>query len=332
MRTAIVGCGAIAHWHLDAIDRAAVPIAVVAAVDPVTANARRVAERTGAAAFPTLGDALKSAHIDAALIAVPHYLHQEVACAALDAGLHVLLEKPLAPTLDACDRILACARDAGTVFMVAENAQYWPEVLTVRDEIASGAIGEIVTATATTFFPALDEFYGGDRPWRLDRAAAGGGVVVDTGSHWLRPLRVWLGEVDEVVGALGYPYPGMEGESLCRALLRFESGVVATFDALITSGAIANRPLFTVTGTAGELTVEGSGWVKRWTAADWKGEKVGTQGGYLASYEHELADFAHAVLDGDTPAAPAEYALGELRIALALYRSAETKRWEKVWA
>ena len=54
-------------------------------------------------------------------------------CAALAAGLHVLLEKPLAPTLDACDRILDTARAAGTVFMVAENAQYWPEVRTVRD-------------------------------------------------------------------------------------------------------------------------------------------------------------------------------------------------------
>ena len=49
--------------------------------------------------------------------------------------------------------------------------------------------------------------------------------MIDTGSHWLRPLRIWLGEVDEVVAALGYPHPDMQGESLCRALLRFESGV-----------------------------------------------------------------------------------------------------------
>ena len=82
--------------------------------------------------------------------------------------------------------------------MVAENAKYWPEVLTVRDLINDGAIGDVITARAATFFPALGDFYGGDRPWRFDAAAAGGGVVIDTGSHWLRPLRVWLGEVREV--------------------------------------------------------------------------------------------------------------------------------------
>ena len=77
------------------------------------------------------------------------------------------------PTLDACDRILAAARAAGTVFMVAENAQYWPEVLTVRDLIADGAIGDVITARAATFFPALGDFYGGDRPWRFDKRGRG---------------------------------------------------------------------------------------------------------------------------------------------------------------
>jgi predicted dehydrogenase len=305
LNLAIVGCGAISHWHLDAIDRAGIPVTVTAAVDPDEANARRVADRTGATSHSSLTAALAQRDFDAALIAVPHHLHEVVATGAFDAGLHVLLEKPLAPTLDACDRILAAADAAGTVFMVAENAQYWPEVLTVRDLIADGAIGEVVTARAVTFFPALDEFYGGDRPWRFDRAAAGGGVAIDTGSHWLRPLRVWLGEADETVAALGRPNPAI--------------------------GAIANQPLFTVTGTTGECTIEGSGWVKLFDGKDWKGTKIGEPGGYLQSYEGQLADFASAVLRGTTPAAPATYALGELRLALAMYRSAETRQWERVW-
>jgi predicted dehydrogenase len=331
IRTAMVGCGAISHWHLDAIERAGAPIVVTAAIDPDAQQAQRVADRTGATPYPSLADALPGREFDAALIAVPHHLHEQVATQALGAGLHVLLEKPLAPTVAACDRMLAAARAAGTVFMVAENAQYWPEVLTVRDLISDGAIGDVITARAATFFPALGEFYGGEQPWRNRVAAAGGGVVIDTGSHWLRPLRVWLGEADEVVAALGRPHPDMEGESLCRALIRFESGVVAAFDAMLATGAIANQPLFTVTGTKGECTIEGSGWVKLHDGADWKGTKVGERGGYLQSYEGELLDFARAVQTGAQPAATAEYALGELRLALAMYRSAETKQWEKVW-
>jgi UDP-N-acetyl-2-amino-2-deoxyglucuronate dehydrogenase len=332
VRIAIVGCGAISHWHLDAIDRANVPITVTAAVDPDEANAKRIADRTNATPYASLAAALANRDFDAALIAVPHRLHEPVATEAFAAGLHVLLEKPLAPSVAACDRILAAARAAGTVFMVAENAQFWPEVLTVRDLIRDGAIGEVITARAATFFPALGEFYGGDSPWRFSRAAAGGGVVIDTGSHWLRPLRVWLGEVDEVVAALGHPHPDMEGESLCRALLRFESGPIAAFDAMLATGAIANQPLFTVTGSAGECTIEGSGWVKLHDGTDWKGTKVGEQGGYLRSYEGQLHDFARSVRGGTQPTVSAEYALGELRLALAMYRSAETKQWEKVWS
>ncbi len=329
---AMIGCGAIAQWHLDSIDRAGIPIRVTAAIDPDAAHAERVATRTGASAFASLDDALGNTAFSAAIIAVPHHLHEPVATAALGAGLHVLLEKPMATTLDACARMLDAARAAGRVFMVAENAQYWPEVLTVRELIAAGAVGAVVTAHADTFFPALDEFYAGDGPWRLDRTAAGGGVAIDTGSHWLRPLRVWLGEAEEVVAALGRPYPEMEGESLCRALIRFESGVVASFDAMLVTGAVAPGPLFRVTGTTGEITVEGSGWVKLWDGSEPRGKKIGAQGGYLQSYEGELADFASAAMHGTPPAATAAYALGELRLALAMYRSAETGRWEKVWA
>jgi predicted dehydrogenase len=330
---ALVGCGAIAQWHVDALTRADLPVRVVAAIDPRPEAAAGIAERTGAKSFASLAGARDACAFSAALVAVPHHLHEQVACEAFDAGLHVLLEKPMATTLDACDRILAAARAAGTVFMVAENAQYWPEILTARQLLRDGAIGDVVTARAATFFPALTDFYGedgGTRPWRYDRAAAGGGVVIDTGSHWLRPLRMWLGEVTEVVAALGRPVDEMEGESLCRALLRFDSGVVAGFDAMLATAPVAPEPLFRITGTRGELTVEPTGWVKVWDGTDPRGTKVGTPRGYLASYEGQLADFAAAVLDGATPAVPAEYALGELRTALAIYRSAETRRWAPV--
>jgi predicted dehydrogenase len=123
----------------------------------------------------------------------------------------------------------------------------------------------------------------------------------------------------------------MEGESLCRALLRFTSGTIATFDAMLATGGIAPQPLFTITGSTGEITVEGSGRVKLWDGTDWKGTNVGERGGYLRSYEGELADFASAVLGGTQPAAPAAYSLGELRLALAMYASATSGRWEKVW-
>ena len=330
VRLGFVGCGAIAEWHLHAIETAVPRLQVVAAIDPDPAAAARIAERTGATPFATLADAIAAGACDAVLVMVPHHLHEPVATEAFGAGLHVLLEKPMAPTLDACDRILAAARTAGTVFMVAENAQYWPEVVLAQELIAAGRLGDVITARACSFVPPLDEFYGGAAPWRFSTAAAGGGVAVDTGSHWLRPLRMWLGEIDEVVAALAHPFPGMEGESLCRALCRHRDGRVSVFDVMLAPGPLGPEPLFRITGTLGELVIEGIGRVKLYDGTEARGEVVG-QGNYLQSYEGELADFAAAVLDGTAPAAGPEVAIGELRAALAMYRSAESKRWEPVW-
>ena len=156
--------------------------------------------------------------------------------------------------------------------------------------------------------------------------------MIDTGSHWLRPLRVWLGEVDEVVAALGHPHPDMEGESLCRALLRFESGVVAAFDAMLTTGAIANQPLFTVTGTHGRAHGRGLGLGEAaGTAPTGRARRSASRAATCARTKASSPTSPAPCCTGTPPAATAEYALGELRLALAMYRSAETKQWEKVW-
>lgn len=328
---AVVGCGAISNLHLPSIEKGAPRTRITATVDVDPARAQAAAERTGARAFTSLDEALASGTFDAVDLMLPHHLHEDVAVRCFAAGKHVLLEKPMANDVAACARILDAARRAGTVFQVAENTQYWPEVLTAKRLLDDGAIGEPITARASFAIPPMPEFYGGANPWRLDNAIAGGGIVLDTGSHWIRPLRMWLGEVDAVTGALGRPWAAMQGESLVRALLRFRSGVVASLDGLMKDPPFVPEPMFRLTGTAGEITIERPGRVVLWTARAPEGEQVGEVGGYLESYYGQFADFEAAVLDGRPLAAPAEFAIGELRVALALYRAAETGRWEKVW-
>ena len=335
LKLALVGCGAISKMHRLGIQDGAPRIDVTAVVDTDPERARAVAEETGAEAFESLGDALARGDFDAVDLMLPHHLHESAAVRCFEAGRHVLLEKPMAPTVAECDRILAAAAQAaerhGTLFMVAENAQYWPDVVTARQLVEAGAIGDVVTARAAIFFPPMPDYYGGDRPWRFDHKAAGGGVAMDTGSHWIRPLRMWLGEVDEVVAALGHPFEKMESESLVRSLLRFESGVVASFDALLTQAPLVPEPVFRITGTAGEIAIDGLGGVRVFDEQSRGGRVEGEPGGYMQSYAGEFSDFEAAVLDGRPLAAGPESALGELRTALAMYRSAETHSWEKVW-
>jgi predicted dehydrogenase len=125
----------------------------------------------------------------------------------------------------------------------------------------------------------------------------------------------------------------MEGESMLRSLCRFDSGVVASFDVTLTPGAAALEPFFQVTGTKGELVVEALGEVTLWNGApgtELTGEVV-CRGNYMNSYGGQIQAFEAAVLDGADHPVPPEYALGELRAAQALYRSAESRRWEPVW-
>lgn len=336
LKLALVGCGGIAQAHWRGIQAHADELVVTAVVDTDPARAAAMADQTGGQPFTSLASALAQGDFAAVDIMLPHNQHEAAAVAAFAAGKHVVLEKPMAHTLESCDRILAAARAAGTIFMVAEQAQYWPDVRQVQQLIQAGVIGEIITARG---------FFGGPapapvavKPWRYELALAGGGITMDGGAHWLRPLRVWLGEVDEVVAVTGRPLVEMEGESLARALLRFQSGVVATFDTLCAGAVLGPSDEFRLTGTLGEIISE-RGYPGRLLLFDkqhpagkvlkdnmWDGD------GRLASFGYELADFAQAVRSGTPLAATPEYSLGELRTALAIYRSAASRQWEKVWA
>jgi predicted dehydrogenase len=338
LKLAFVGCGAVASYHLNGIRECGDKIMVTAAIDIDRTKAERIAAETGAQIFPSLTEAIPKGDFDAVDIMLPHDLHESAAIQAFQAGKHVLLEKPMAPTLDACNRILSAAKAAGTVFMVAENAQYWPEIVKAREFIEAGVIGEIITAR-TAFAVEFDKYWFKDKqPWRYERTRTGGGIAIDGGSHWIRPLRIWMGEIDEVIAVVGYPLKQMEGESLVRAIFRFESGKVASFDAIMADTVLAPEPWWRITGTIGEILIEGSikgglsGGIKLFDPANRQGKAVAEPQGYAKSFEPELNDFANAVLYGKPLEAGPEYALGELRTILAMYRSVESKRWEKVSA
>ena len=153
LKLAFIGCGAIARFHLDGIKGHAPRIDVTALVDLDASKAQTYSDETGGQAFTSLDEALAKGDFDAVDIMLPHDLHESIALQCFAAGKHVLLEKPMAPTLDACDRILAAASAAPGVFMVAENSQYWPEIVEAQKHLAAGAIGEIITARAAFVYP-----------------------------------------------------------------------------------------------------------------------------------------------------------------------------------
>lgn len=333
VKIALVGCGNIARAHWRGIHYHAPHIQVTAVVDADPERAAAMAERTDSVAFSSLGEALANGDFDAVDLMLPHDLHEQAAVEAFAAAKHVVLEKPMAMDLDSCDRILAAAKRAGTVFMIAEQSQYWPDVIKVAEMIKAGAIGEIISARAS-FYDPLRIDPAEPKPWRFQLKRAGGGICIDGGAHWIRPLRMWLGEIDEVIAVTGRHIADLEGESIAHAIFRFETGVTATFDALLTASVIRPSDDFHITGTAGELLIEQGreGRLMLFDESHPEG-KVIMQSfpGKVDSYGFELHDFSLAVLHGSPLMASPEYSLGELRTALAIYRSVQSRHWEKVW-
>lgn len=145
---------------------------------------------------------LARADIDACLILTPHHLHHSIAVACLEAGRHVLVEKPMAVTVRAARRMVEAAERASRVLAVAENARYHLSTRAVRWLLQEGMLGEV---QMTLLVQVGNPVWGPDKvaartPWRHRKLLGGGGASVDMGPHFFDRFRYWVGEVEEVFG------------------------------------------------------------------------------------------------------------------------------------
>ena len=182
-------------------------------------------------------------------IASPTWRHHEQGRAALDAGKHVLLEKPLAISVEAGWDLVEAARKSGVLLATGYQARYVPGHLNMKRLIEEGAIGEPSAART---------YYGIHRPgpppeWRQKRETARWGALSDVGTHHIDLIRMLLGEVSE---ATGYHerQQGFETDDAVAAAMRLESGPVATLT--MSTNAWVQYTRVEVHGTEGALVAE----------------------------------------------------------------------------
>jgi predicted dehydrogenase len=224
LKTAVVGCGKVAHTHAEAL--AGIPESEFVAVCGRDAGkARAFAERYGVKPFTSVEE-MVGAGVQAVVVATPHPAHAAVAVPALRAGAHAIVEKPLASSLEDCDAMIAAARESGaTLAMISQRRLYAP-VLRVRRAIDAGKLGRPVLGTATLLGWRSEEYYRSD-PWRGSWDGEGGGVLVNQAPHPIDILQWYMGEVEELYGAwanLNHPYIEVEDTSL--AIIRFKGGAL----------------------------------------------------------------------------------------------------------
>jgi len=228
MRFGLIGCGWAGSLRAAAIAR--LPgFRLVAVADTDLGRARRLAASHDAAAESDWRALVGRGDLDALVVATPPSLHAEIGVRALEAGQHVLCEKPLARTPAECRQMLAAAERSGRVLATGFNYRFYPAIAKAREIVAAGLIGELDHVRGYAGHPGGREF---THPWVHDVDVVGGGALMDNGIHLIDLIRHFLGEVAEVTGvATGHVwgFPGCEDNGF--ALLRSPGGRIASLQA-----------------------------------------------------------------------------------------------------
>jgi predicted dehydrogenase len=236
VRTGIIGCGKVGQIHARALAGLA-ESELVAVCDSQGERARDFAARYGARAFEDSGVMLAQAGLEAVCICTPHPLHREAALLAARAGVHVLVEKPMAASLADCDAMIAAAWESGVQLGVISQRRFYEPVMRLKAAIDAGKVGPPVLGTVLMLSWRDEAYYRSD-PWRGRLDTEGGGVLVNQAPHHLDLLRWFMGPVQQVTGAcanLNHPY--IEVEDTALAILRFRSGALGS---ILTS--LSQRP------------------------------------------------------------------------------------------
>ena len=336
---ALIGAGAIGRMHAQRM--VTHPQVVLAGIADPTPAARDFAQTMGVPWFAQADELLARTLPGAAIVATPNSLHAEGAIACLGRGVPVLVEKPIADTVEAAERITAAAHSAGVPVLVGHQRRHGVGVQRVRTLIGQGAIGRAVAATllATWLKPAA--YF--DVAWRRQR---GGGPVLINLIHDIDLLRFLLGEVVAVQAVASNAQRGFEVEDTAAAVLQLASGALATAlvsDAAVSpwnydlaAGEAAHYPqqsvdALMIAGTEGSITLPH---VRLWRYAGpreswgWHEELAHehTPLHQRDPYAEQLRHLRAVVEGAEQPLCSSADATGTLRTALAVLQAAETRQ------
>ena len=199
-------------------------IVIAAGADPLPRPREALARDFGAKTYATFEELCGDPDIEAIYIASPHEYHAAQAAAALESGKHVVVEKPLALTLEDCDAVIAAAEKSGRELIVGHTHGFDPNIATIRRIVQSGELGRLGMILT---FNYTDFLYRPRRPEELD-TSRGGGITFNQVSHQIESVRAIGGAVRSVRAHVGVLDPSRPTEGNCTAFLEFENGAAAS--------------------------------------------------------------------------------------------------------
>ncbi|MFX0021434.1 MAG: Gfo/Idh/MocA family protein [Candidatus Hermodarchaeota archaeon] len=340
VRFGILGCGNASNFHTSGIKKDPAPnIKFVAAYDINEKNLNRVAKRNKLTPYNDLDKFLES-DMEAVLLLVPHFLHADLTEKIAQARKHVLCEKPMACTLEECDRMIDATKKSGVKLMIAENHRFLPAHKYIKTLLEKDLIGDVFLARSYEgAYCEPQEFLDPNR-WNFTFDKGGGGVVMDQGVHKFAMLNWFLGEVDSAQcwcsKTLNSPFN--KGEDTAIILLRYKSGAISS----VSLSSTTVHPLNNSTelqGTKGTI-YEDHSWenpIKIFSShaeAEKKGEFYSPSENiehgpypqyYTISARYEDHYFADCILNDKEPEFTPEQAKQAVAVVLLSYLSAKNR-------
>ena len=227
MKFGLIGCGNIGQLRAEALASAS-EHQLVAVNDANKNHAQVLGSQFSCAVVDEWRDLIQHPDLDAVIISTPPSFHAEMGIAALNAGKHVLCEKPLTRTVQEGKDLIAASEQNGKFLATGFNYRFYPSILKAREILDSGIIGEVDHVRSYTGYTAADH----DHEWLHDVNVMGGGAFRDNGIHLIDLTNYFLGGVQEVKGFASeavWGFPGCEDNGF--ALLRSPAGKIATLQA-----------------------------------------------------------------------------------------------------
>lgn len=255
VRVGIIGIGNMGRAHVGNIIKGKVPGLSLVALADIRPEVK--AEFPDLAFFATGSELIHSGTVDAVIIATPHYDHTTLGIETLEAGLHLLVEKPISVHKSDCERLIAAHTNPDQVFAAMFNQRTDPKYIKLKELIDSGQLGEIrrIQWTITNWFRT--DYYYSSGGWRATWAGEGGGVLLNQCPHQL-DLWQWLfGMPDQVRADIRIGrFHDIEVEDDVTAVLKYKDGKTGVF--ITTTGEAPGTNRLEIAAERGRVVLEGN--------------------------------------------------------------------------
>jgi predicted dehydrogenase len=222
-KIAVAGAGNIGLAHINCLRNSSTCV-LSAIVDPSPAAAA-VAAREDVPLFATLDALFVSVRVDGIILATPNHLHVEQALRCIDAGVPMLLEKPIATTLEDGERLVAAVETSGVAMLIGHHRAHSPIMAKAKEIVDSGQLGRVVGVMGSAVFFKPDHYFA-DNPWRTQ---VGAGPILLNMIHEVHSLRMLCGEIASVQALSSNAVRGFAVEDTVSLSLRFASGALGSF-------------------------------------------------------------------------------------------------------